>query len=197
VIENGNTISLIEKSAHRKHAEILPEFIKNAFEESNKSIKNIDAIAISIGPGSFTGLRIGLGTAKGLAYSHDLPIIPIPSLVSLAYGLKDNTPAKGISYSHGKRVFYQEFNWENKCPIGKSKPVVGDIDTIIDKLDTSTFQWNCDSVLLDNNSFIRAIPSAKHVGLLAYELSDKWLIETPYTLVPEYVAPFEISSRVK
>ena len=81
VIEKGDILSLVEKSAYRKHAEILPEFIQIALEQSKKTVSDLDAIAVSIGPGSFTGLRIGLGMAKGLAYSHNLPIIPVPTQI--------------------------------------------------------------------------------------------------------------------
>jgi len=180
VIEKEHTLSVVEKLTNRKHAEILPEFIETALEKSQKTVGDLDAIAVSIGPGTFTGLRIGLGTAKGLAYSHDLPIVPVPTLASMALGLQKKAPEKGISFSHGKRIFYQEFNY---------------IDEFRDKLSSSTFQWNCESIFTDTNSFIVAKPSAEYVALLAYYYSDKWLIEKPYDLVPEYIAPFEMNNK--
>ena len=195
VIEKENTLSVVEKLANRKHAEILPEFIETALEKSQKTVGDLDAIAVSIGPGTFTGLRIGLGTAKGLAYSHDLPIVPVPTLASMALGLQKKTPEKGISFSHGKRIFYQEFNWKNNLPNVIDKPMVGDIDEFREKLSSSTFQWNCESIFTDTNFFLGAKPSAENVGLLAYYYSDKWLIEKPYDLVPEYIAPFEMNNK--
>ena len=195
VIEKGDILSLVEKSAYRKHAEILPEFIQIALEQSKKTVGDLDAIAVSIGPGSFTGLRIGLGMAKGLAYSHNLPIIPVPTMTSMAFGLHAAKPTKGLSYSHGKRIFYQEFNWKNNLPNVMDKPVVGDIDEFMEKLSSSTFQWNCESIVTDTNSFIVAKPSAEYIALLAYYYSDKWLIEKPYDLVPEYIAPFEMNNK--
>ena len=195
VIEKEHTLSVVEKSADRKHAEILPEFIETALEKSQKTVSDLDAIAVSIGPGTFTGLRIGLGTAKGLAYSHDLPIVPVPTLASMALGLQKKAPEKGISFSHGKRIFYQEFNWKNNLPNAMDKPLVGDIDEFSEKFNSSTFQWNCESIFTDTISFIGAKPSAEYVALLAYYYSDKWLIEKPYDLVPEYIAPFEMNNK--
>jgi len=197
VIEKGDILSLVEKSAYRKHAEILPGFIQIALEQSKKTVSDLDAIAVSIGPGSFTGLRIGLGMAKGLAYSHNLPIIPVPTMTSMAFGLHTAKPTKGLSYSHGKRIFYQEFNWENGFPISKTKPEVGDIDDFLEKIDSSTFQWNCESILTKSPQLIEATPSAKNVGFLAYHEGDNWLIEKPYDLVPEYIAPFEMNKKPK
>ena len=109
IVHGEDILSLAEEPVHRKHAEILPKFIELAFQQSEKSFEELDAIAVSIGPGSFTGLRIGLGFAKGMAYAHGLPIIPVPTLLSLAFGLQDDKPTRGIAHSHSRKVFYQEF----------------------------------------------------------------------------------------
>ena len=74
--------------------------------------------------------------------------------------------------------------------------MVGDIDEFREKISSSTFQWNCQSIFSDTNSFIGAKPSAEYVALLAYFYSDKWLIEKPYDLVPEYIAPFEMNKLI-
>lgn len=74
-------IALEEDFNFRKHIEVLPSLYEKIMNESKLSLEKIDAIAISIGPGSFTGLRIGLGFAKGIAYSHGLSIIPVPTFL--------------------------------------------------------------------------------------------------------------------
>jgi tRNA threonylcarbamoyladenosine biosynthesis protein TsaB len=66
------------------HAERLMPSIQWLMESSRTSIKDIDAFAISIGPGSFTGLRIGLSTAKGLAYAAKKPLVPVRTLDAFA-----------------------------------------------------------------------------------------------------------------
>ena len=66
------------------HSENLHVFIEQVLKESNLQPKAIEAIAISAGPGSYTGLRIGVSTAKGLCYGWDIPLIALPTLRILA-----------------------------------------------------------------------------------------------------------------
>ncbi|TCK67549.1 tRNA threonylcarbamoyladenosine biosynthesis protein TsaB [Winogradskyella wandonensis] len=66
------------------HAEKLHLFIKDVIDASGESKHNLDAIAISKGPGSYTGLRIGVSTAKGLCFSLDKPLISVSTLEALA-----------------------------------------------------------------------------------------------------------------
>lgn len=72
------------------HSEILLPMLEDISKKINLDIKTIDAIAVAKGPGSFTGLRIGSATAKGLALALDKPIIPIPTVDGLAYNLYGN-----------------------------------------------------------------------------------------------------------
>ena len=71
VIHNNEVLSIEEKDVRRKHAELLPGLTKSSLNKIRITLDDIDAIAISIGPGSFTGLRIGLGFQKVL---HTLKI---------------------------------------------------------------------------------------------------------------------------
>ncbi|MDR2466010.1 MAG: tRNA (adenosine(37)-N6)-threonylcarbamoyltransferase complex dimerization subunit type 1 TsaB [Prevotellaceae bacterium] len=79
----GETVALRE-SREREHAECLSTFIDEILEQFGVSYKEIDAVAVSAGPGSYTGLRIGTATAKGICYGADKPLIAIDSLLSLA-----------------------------------------------------------------------------------------------------------------
>ncbi|HET8885727.1 MAG TPA: tRNA (adenosine(37)-N6)-threonylcarbamoyltransferase complex dimerization subunit type 1 TsaB [Salinimicrobium sp.] len=71
------------------HAEKLHVFIDELLSENKISPKNLNAVAVSSGPGSYTGLRIGVSTAKGICYSLGIPLISIPTLVSLAEKIRD------------------------------------------------------------------------------------------------------------
>lgn len=74
---------------HKKtHSATLMPMLSEIIKMSETDLKEIDAIAIAAGPGSFTGLRIGSATAKGLAYSLNIPIIPVPTLAALAYNIQ-------------------------------------------------------------------------------------------------------------
>jgi tRNA threonylcarbamoyladenosine biosynthesis protein TsaB len=91
--KDGQLLSQKELNADYTHAENLTLFIESVFLEANVLLKNVDAIAISKGPGSYTGLRIGVSTAKGLCYSLNKPMIAINTLEHSAYG---------CSLQHGK-----------------------------------------------------------------------------------------------
>ncbi|MDB4925214.1 tRNA (adenosine(37)-N6)-threonylcarbamoyltransferase complex dimerization subunit type 1 TsaB [Mucilaginibacter sp.] len=69
------------------HAEIITLFIEELLVAADMSYTDIDAVAVSSGPGSYTGLRIGVSTAKGLCFALDKPLIAIETLASMAYGI--------------------------------------------------------------------------------------------------------------
>lgn len=84
--KDGKTIALKEDSKNGySHAEKLHVFIDDVLKEANVSRSQIDAIAVSKGPGSYTGLRIGVSAAKGLCFALDKPLISLPTLEVLAH----------------------------------------------------------------------------------------------------------------
>ena len=78
--KGGNLISFKEINNGYTHAENLHVFIEEVIKEASITLKDLDAIAISKGPGSYTGLRIGVSAAKGLAYSLNIPLIALDTL---------------------------------------------------------------------------------------------------------------------
>ncbi len=69
------------------HSEQLVPLIEEVMKQADVRVNQFDVIAVSIGPGSFTGLRIGLSVAKGLSFAADIPLIPVPTLQALAYNI--------------------------------------------------------------------------------------------------------------
>lgn len=83
--KDGKLVALAEDDQKQySHAEQLHLFIDQVIKESGLKMSNLDAIAVSKGPGSYTGLRIGVSTAKGLCYALNIPLISIPTLKVLA-----------------------------------------------------------------------------------------------------------------
>lgn len=83
--DEGNIIALKElNDGNYSHAEKLNVFIDAVMNDTDKTVNNLNAVAISKGPGSFTGLRIGVSSAKGLCYALDIPLISVSTLRSLA-----------------------------------------------------------------------------------------------------------------
>ncbi len=77
------------------HAEKLMGMIDAAFRHSGSTLEQMAGIAVSIGPGSFTGLRIGLSVAKGLAYASGKPLLPVPTLQAMAQKAADAAGSAG------------------------------------------------------------------------------------------------------
>ena len=89
--ENGSVIVFREDTSKQySHAERLHVFINEVLEEVQYSLSDLDAIAVSKGPGSYTGLRIGVSAAKGLCFSLDIPLLAIPTLTILASQVADD-----------------------------------------------------------------------------------------------------------
>ena len=190
VIHNKEILSVEEKDESRKHAELLPDLTKSSLRNINKTLDDIDAIAISIGPGSFTGLRIGLGFSKGIAYAKNLPIIPVPSMLSLAFSLKKYEPKQGILHSHANKVFFQTFRWKNNIPFSNKEPLVGEIDDYFQVL-SHGFHYNCEELLPNLKQLYSAKPSSSNIGQLASIHFADLVVKEPYSLVPRYIAPFK------
>jgi tRNA threonylcarbamoyladenosine biosynthesis protein TsaB len=82
----GRVAYLKETDEPNAHSRVLAILIRDILEEAGIRAEELDAVAVSKGPGSYTGLRIGVSAAKGLSYGRDLPLISVPSLASLAAG---------------------------------------------------------------------------------------------------------------
>ncbi|MDZ7742529.1 MAG: tRNA (adenosine(37)-N6)-threonylcarbamoyltransferase complex dimerization subunit type 1 TsaB [Bacteroidota bacterium] len=84
----------LEKNAHSRNITL---FVREVLEESGFDRRTIDGVAVSKGPGSFTGLRIGVSTAKGLCYALGKPLIAVDTLQAMAWGMKEKV-AEDVLY---------------------------------------------------------------------------------------------------
>ena len=86
--EKGKNLVFKELNERNAHASHLTLFIEEILKEAGKQTADLDAVAVSMGPGSYTGLRIGVSTAKGLCYVLDIPLLGIETLKSMANGIR-------------------------------------------------------------------------------------------------------------
>ena len=82
------TLAVRETEGQNAHSEKITNFIREAMETAGIDYHQLDAVAVSKGPGSYTGLRIGVSTAKGICYAADLPLMASDTLEAMAYGMK-------------------------------------------------------------------------------------------------------------
>lgn len=99
ILDNENLICNLDENFGRTHSENLMPMIDKAFKTTNLSLKDISLIVCDIGPGSFTGIRIGVATAKGFKDALNIPLIGISSLEGLAYNLRDDIDNKSLVLS--------------------------------------------------------------------------------------------------
>lgn len=83
------TLASRETEGQNAHSEKITNFIQSVMEEVGIDYAQLNAVAVSKGPGSYTGLRIGVSTAKGICYAADLPLMAIDTLEAMAYGIKE------------------------------------------------------------------------------------------------------------
>jgi tRNA threonylcarbamoyladenosine biosynthesis protein TsaB len=88
---DGKVLAFKQVNERNKHAEVITLFTEELITGNGYTYQDLDAIAVSCGPGSYTGLRIGVSTAKGLCFALDKPLIAIETLEAMAYGvINDN-----------------------------------------------------------------------------------------------------------
>jgi len=96
ISEKSEILSVRESHVDKSHAELLAVFIQELFEETGINPNNLNAVSVSKGPGSYTGLRIGVSTAKGLVYGLNIPLISVNTLEAMAWGMLNSEELKSI-----------------------------------------------------------------------------------------------------
>lgn len=128
---------------HKAHARILAPFIDEVLKENNLTPKDLSAVAVSEGPGSYTGLRVGVSTAKGICYGASIPLIAVGTLQILANMAKaylDQSPEESnrkiniIPMIDARRmeVYCAEFD-KNAVILTEVEPLVLEEDTFSDQ----------------------------------------------------------------
>jgi tRNA threonylcarbamoyladenosine biosynthesis protein TsaB len=85
--DSDGVISLRESNESKSHASVLTVFIEEIFRENGIRAQDLKAVAVSKGPGSYTGLRIGVSVAKGIAYGASIPLIGVETTLSMFWGI--------------------------------------------------------------------------------------------------------------
>lgn len=95
---NGELIGQQSYHLQKSHSNLLPVIIRQLAENCEMELRHLKAIALSAGPGSYTGLRIGTATAKGLAFSLNLPLIAIDSLDTMVEQVRGVVPDEAVLF---------------------------------------------------------------------------------------------------
>ncbi len=90
--QDTDIIAVRESTVPNAHSSMLTLFIDELFEETGLKPQDLNTVTISSGPGSYTGLRIGVSTAKAICFALNIPLIAVDTLEAMAHGVKDSHP---------------------------------------------------------------------------------------------------------
>ena len=198
IAHNGKTLAVKEDyNGSYSHAEKLHLFIQEILEESNLKLSNLDAIAISTGPGSYTGLRIGVSAAKGLCFSLDIPLISVPTLTALANQVEQQGIVIPMLDARRMEVYAAVFN-SAKEQILKTSAIILDSASFQEYMErdqvyfigsgVEKFQKICGH---PNANFIEnKLPSAKEMVEIAVSKHKKGDFESVAYFEPYYLKDF-------
>jgi tRNA threonylcarbamoyladenosine biosynthesis protein TsaB len=202
--KDGKLIALRENTEGLNHAKLLTLFIEELMKEAKLEFKDLDAISVSKGPGSYTGLRIGVSTAKGLCYGANIPIIAIGTLQSLcvaaikqAENLDDNTWFCPMIDARRMEVFCAFYNNNNEQQIDIKAEII-DNDSFKDILDQRKVVFfgngaeKCkESITHENAIFIDNIQcSSSNMASLSHEAYKNKSFEDIAYFQPFYLKDF-------
>ncbi len=187
------------------HAEKLHLFIEEVILSANKTLSDIDAIAVSKGPGSYTGLRIGVSAAKGLCFALDIPLISVSTLQSLTMQV-DTNEGLVIPMLDARRmeVYSAVFDPDNK-QIREIQAEILTKDSYVEYLDKGLVYFigdgveKCKEIITHPNAvFVKdKLPSANNMARLAYEKFKNEDIENVAYFEPFYLKDFVAGVKKK
>jgi len=192
------------------HAERLMPSIEWLMKASGISIHEIDAFAVSIGPGSFTGLRIGLSTVKGFSYATGKPVVPVRTLDAFARTLPFcSYPICPLFDARKNEVYAALYRWEdNTCKKVLPETAISPVELMKEIHERTVFMGEgarlyretISGALHGNAVFAPASmmsPSASTVAEIAAEKIALGLIADPVSLTPFYLRKSEAEVRWK
>jgi tRNA threonylcarbamoyladenosine biosynthesis protein TsaB len=206
---DGEIIALKEETAQNIHAGSLTLFIEHTMQQASLGYRDLDAVAVSKGPGSYTGLRIGVSTAKGLCFALDKPLLAINTLAMMASGFLINNPGyTGLVCpmidARRMEVFTALFNSEFEALAPVTAKII-DPDSFASELAAHQITFlgdgalKCSEVLAHPNSIFSATNynSAAHLTQLALKAYQEQKFEDVAYFEPYYLKDFVFTAPKK
>lgn len=209
---DGKVVAIKESHSKNSHAEQITLFCESVVKKAGIGFQDLDAVAVSKGPGSYTGLRIGVSTAKGYCFAIDKPLISIGTLKAMAAGMvgNDNNPKDFLfcPMIDAKRMeVYAAFFDGELNELKKTEAVIVDENSFADLLSTNKIIFagdgapKCSAVLShQKNAIIKNDfnPSAAFMAKLSEQKFNQQDFENVAYFEPFYLKDFVAGiSRVK
>jgi len=206
ISKDGKRLAIKElNNGNYSHAEVLHPFINAVLEEAKIKISELHAVSVSKGPGSYTGLRIGVSAAKGLCFAQNIPLISIETLTSLAHATKvENGVIIPMLDARRMEVYAAVYN-SDYDQIREIKAEIIDKNSYSEYLEKGKVYFlgdgaeKCKEMIKNSNAiFIDDIfPSANELCKLAYDKYKKNNIEDVAYFEPFYLKDFIVVPQKK
>ena len=201
ISKNGKLIDYIEKnSSNFSHSQKLHIFISKITEKNKISLRDFDAVSVGIGPGSYTGLRIGLAAAKGICYALDIPLISISSLENLITNIDFNGILISTIDARRDEVYSCIYNNKKEIIREELPEIINSksyLNYSVDKkiLIVGNGQFKCKELIEFNSNFNWnekiLIPSAVNMGKIAHKKYINNSFEDVAYCEPKYLKEFK------
>jgi tRNA threonylcarbamoyladenosine biosynthesis protein TsaB len=203
---DGTLLCEFFKSEGKGHFGGLIPILDWIIKTSNANIRNLKGLAVATGPGSFTGLRVGLSFAKGLCQNLDIPIVGIPSLMAIANQLPfADRPIIPVLESRKDEFFVAEFEWgDDNILLRKTEDAARKFEDLPSLFKKPCFfignDFKNQAPIIENALGSRAMLAPPHcwslrassIGSLALERFQNNEYDNPRHLKPIYLRPPEI-----
>lgn len=200
--ENGKIIS-VRENADRQHASLTAPFVKEMLDEHGLAVKDCDAVCVSMGPGSYTGLRVGVSTVKGLCFGASVPMMAIGSLDTLVWqAIGENLLPEGCRYivpmidARRMEVYTNVFTPDG-VQVGETEPKIIDADSFSDLLEQGPVLFigdgagKCADIIKSPNAyFVQTCPKAASMLVPAERLFASGKFEDVAYFEPFYLKQF-------
>jgi tRNA threonylcarbamoyladenosine biosynthesis protein TsaB len=194
------------------HSERLMTTIDYALKQSGYAISDMDIFAVATGPGSFTGLRIGLSTVKGFSYATGKPIVSVPTLEALAQNCPFcRYPVCTMLDARKKEVYIALFEWKNEGLVRLISEMSVKIDKALERINEhDKVVFTGDGVILYKNEIVslmgeravfaspeKMVPSPANVACIGVQKALRGEFSEPVNLVPFYIRRSEAEIKAK
>ena len=206
IAKNGEIIAIKElNNGNYSHAEVLHPFIESILAAAAISKEHISAIAVSKGPGSYTGLRIGVSAAKGLSFALDIPLIAVDTLTSLSHAISIEAGVIVPMLDARRMEVYAAVFDSKHMLLREIKAEIVDASTYEDYLNVGKVYFlgdgsqKCKEVITHENAVFVAdkFPSSKEMAKLSFLKYKKNDIEDVAYFEPFYLKDFIVIPEKK
>lgn len=191
LLENEECIEELNIINQKTHSENLMPLIDKLFKKTNRLLEDVNLIACDNGPGSFTGIRIGVSTVKAIAEVMQIPVISVSSLEALSYNVnKENTNIVSLIDARNNQVYAGIFNYKHEIieqyladDIEKIKKILNNYKDFICVGDG----FNTHKELFNQKEIYDDMIHSKNIGINAYHKYINGKLQTADEIKPMYL----------